>query len=412
MWSFSKLGTFERCKRRFKFIYIDKIRYDSTSVEAFMGTMVHEALEILYQKVEIGKLITLKQLEDEYEKKWKESLEQFDEIKIVKKELTMDDYYSIGIKCLQNYYEENLDSLLNPKFKFMFTERKFRTNNILPSSFRLKVPFRGTIDRMDVYEDRVEIHDYKTSSNPPTELEIDTKFDYKQLPLYKRLLLLDYRFKDKEIRVVWHFLRHKLKYEKVVKDEELEVALETIDRIVREERKEQEYRPKKSMLCNWCDYIKICPLYSNEELVKKNPYDPDVVEGPKLAQEYVELRNKEKEIQNEISDVKDKLVEYSKKFSGEPVYTVQTEDKRKQITIKSTVEKKIPTSTDPLREDLEKKLKEKGVWEEFSMLNSRSINSKINKEKLSDDMQEFFDMYTEEEETREIRQSNVKKDKK
>ena len=152
--------------------------------------------------------------------------------------------------------------------------------------------------------------------------------------------------------------------------------------------------------------------FSNEELVKKNPYDPDVVEGPKLAQEYVELRNKEKEIQNEISDVKDKLVEYSKKFSGEPVYTVQTEDKRKQITIKSTVEKKIPTSTDPLREDLEKKLKEKGVWEEFSMLNSRSINSKINKEKLSDDMQEFFDMYTEEEETREIRQSNVKKDKK
>ena len=32
---------------------------------------------------------------------------------------------------------------------------------------------------------------------------------------------------------------HKLRYEKVVKDDELEVALETIDRIVREERKEQ-----------------------------------------------------------------------------------------------------------------------------------------------------------------------------
>ncbi|MEC9381776.1 MAG: PD-(D/E)XK nuclease family protein, partial [Thermodesulfobacteriota bacterium] len=204
MWSFSKLGTFERCKRRFKFIYIDKIRYDSTSVEAFMGTMVHEALDILYQRVKIGKLITLKQLEDEYEKKWKESLEQFDQIKIVKKELTIDDYYSIGIKCLQNYYEENLDSLLNQKFKFMYTETEFRTKNILPSSSRLKLPFRGKIDRIDVYEDRVEIHDYKTSSNPPTELEIDTKFDYKQLPLYKRLLLLDYRFKDKEIRVVWH----------------------------------------------------------------------------------------------------------------------------------------------------------------------------------------------------------------
>ena len=70
---------------------------------------------------------------------------------------------------------------------------------------------------------------------------------------------------------------------------------------------------------------------------------------------------------------------------------------------------KIPSSTDPLREDMEKRLKEKGVWEEFSTINSRSINSKINKEKLSDEMQDFFDMYTEEEEVREIRQSNIKK---
>jgi putative RecB family exonuclease len=409
MWSFSKLGTFERCKRRFKFIYMDKIRYQTTSVEAFMGTMVHEALDVLYQRVKIGKLLTLKQLEEEYKKKWEEDSKIYDEIKIVNKELSFDDYFSIGIKCLQNYYEENLDSLMNPKFKFMYTETEFRTKNILPATSRVKIPFRGKIDRIDVYDDRVEIHDYKTSASPPTELEIDTKFDYKQLPLYKRLLLLDYRFKDKEIRVVWHFLRHKLKYEKVVKDEELEEALDTIEKIVKEERKEQEYRPKKSMLCKWCDYIKICPLYSNEELVKKNPYDPDIVEGPKLAKNYIELRQKEKEIQNEISNVKDRLVEYSKKFSGEPVYTVQTEDQKKQITIKSTVEKKIPSSTDPLREDMEKRLKEKGVWEEFSTINSRSINSKINKEKLSDEMQDFFDMYTEEEEVREIRQSNIKK---
>ena len=37
------------------------------------------------------------------------------------------------------------------------------------------------------------------------------------------------------------------------------------------------------------------------------------------------------------------------------------------------------------------------------------LNSKINKEKLSDEMQDFFDMYTEEEEVREIRQSKIKK---
>jgi hypothetical protein len=108
-------------------------------------------------------------------------------------------------------------------------------------------------------------------------------------------------------------------------------------------------------------------------------------------------------------DIKEKLVAYSEKFSGEPMYTIESEDKDQQVTIKHTIEKRIPSSGDPLRDDLEKRLKEKGVWDEFSMLSSRSINSKMNKENLSDEMQEFFDMYTEDEKVVEIRQSKVKK---
>ena len=100
---------------------------------------------------------------------------------------------------------------------------------------------------------------------------------------------------------------------------------------------------------------------------------------------------------------------YSEKFSSEPVYAIESEDKNKQVTIKHTVEKRIPSSTDPLRDDMEKRLKDKGAWEEFSTINTRSINSKINKEDLSDDMQDFFDMYTEDQEVVEIRQSKTKK---
>jgi hypothetical protein len=110
-----------------------------------------------------------------------------------------------------------------------------------------------------------------------------------------------------------------------------------------------------------------------------------------------------------ISHIKEKLVAYSEKFSGEPMYTIESEDKDQQVTIKHTIEKRIPSSGDPLRDDLEKRLKEKGVWDEFSMLSSRNINSKMNKENLSDEMQEFFDMYTEDEKVVEIRQSKVKK---
>ena len=412
MWSFSKLSTFQSCARKFKFRYIDKIYYNETSIEAFMGSMVHEALDVLYQRLKIGKLIPLKDLEDVYRNFWSEKSKDFEAIRIVKKDLSYDDYFDIGLKCVQDYYSENIDSLKNPQFKFIFTEKTFRTTNILPEPSKLNVPFVGKIDRIDVYDDRVEIHDYKTSAHPPPQLEIESKFDYKQLPLYKRLLLLDYRFKGKtapEIRVVWHFLRHKLKYEKTVNDEELEVALSTIERVVRKERKEQEYSPKKSMLCNWCEYMKICPLFSNKELVEKNPYDPDIQEGPKLAQSYIQLKESEKELQSKIDEVKEKLLAYSEKFSSEPVYAIESEDKNKQVTIKHTVEKRIPSSTDPLRDDMEKRLKDKGAWEEFSTINTRSINSKINKEDLSDDMQDFFDMYTEDQEVVEIRQSKTKK---
>ena len=66
MWSFSKLSTFQSCARKFKFRYIDKIYYNETSIEAFMGSMVHEALDVLYQRLKIGKLIPLKDLEDVY----------------------------------------------------------------------------------------------------------------------------------------------------------------------------------------------------------------------------------------------------------------------------------------------------------------------------------------------------------
>ncbi|HIC77095.1 MAG TPA: PD-(D/E)XK nuclease family protein [Candidatus Dadabacteria bacterium] len=410
MWSFSRLGTFLSCKRQFKYRYIDKISYDEAYIEAFMGNIVHETLDRLYQELKIKELIPLEKLEALYDRLWHEKFVEYKEIKIVKEDRDYGDYYNIGLKCIENYYNENLESLKDPKFKFIYTETNFRTANILPKSSKMKVAFTGKVDRIDVYDDRIEIHDYKTSESPPTELDINTKFDYRQLPIYKKLLLLDYRFEGvKEIKVVWHFLRHRLKYEKIVKDEELEETVGIIEKIVKEENKEQEYIPTKSMLCNWCSYMKICPLFSNKELVDKNSHDPDIQEGPRLTRSYIELKKEEKEIKEKINDIKEKLVAYSEKFSGEPMYTIESEDKDQQVTIKHTIEKRIPSSGDPLRDDLEKRLKEKGVWDEFSMLSSRSINSKMNKENLSDEMQEFFDMYTEDEKVVEIRQSKVKK---
>ena len=50
VYSNSKLSTFEQCRQKYKFQYIDKIRIPGESIEAFLGSRVHEALEKLSQR--------------------------------------------------------------------------------------------------------------------------------------------------------------------------------------------------------------------------------------------------------------------------------------------------------------------------------------------------------------------------
>ena len=47
-YSYSRLNTFKNCPHQYKIIYIDKIKKQDESIEAYMGKRVHETLEWLY----------------------------------------------------------------------------------------------------------------------------------------------------------------------------------------------------------------------------------------------------------------------------------------------------------------------------------------------------------------------------
>ena len=50
-YSHSRLGTFESCPRKYWYAYIGKPEIETVdSVEAFLGTRVHESLEELYSR--------------------------------------------------------------------------------------------------------------------------------------------------------------------------------------------------------------------------------------------------------------------------------------------------------------------------------------------------------------------------
>ena len=60
IYSHSKLSCYETCPYQYKLKYVDKIKVDiPTTIEAFMGDIVHQTLEKLYQNKKFKQDISL-----------------------------------------------------------------------------------------------------------------------------------------------------------------------------------------------------------------------------------------------------------------------------------------------------------------------------------------------------------------
>ena len=69
--SYSQLSTFKSCRELYKIIYIDGVRKEDESIEAFMGKCVHSVLEWLYQKENVLKpYITFDSICQKYDDIW------------------------------------------------------------------------------------------------------------------------------------------------------------------------------------------------------------------------------------------------------------------------------------------------------------------------------------------------------
>ena len=69
-YSISRLSSFKQCRLQYKFRYIDKLPSEVESIEAFMGSRVHEALQQFYGLVKIGTIKPQEWLEQKYEELW------------------------------------------------------------------------------------------------------------------------------------------------------------------------------------------------------------------------------------------------------------------------------------------------------------------------------------------------------
>ncbi|MGB8953266.1 MAG: PD-(D/E)XK nuclease family protein [Candidatus Aminicenantales bacterium] len=371
-YSFSRMECFKNCRLQYRFQYLDGLPSEIETIEAFMGSRVHEALKKFYDFIKNQVVQPKEWLLAAYEELWQKNFNE--SVKVVKSEYSAEDYYHKGKKCLSDYYEE-----YHPfdQAKIVKTEE--------PISFLIKdqefeYAFKGVLDRLD-WNDRermFEIHDYKTSSTLITQEEADRNV---QLPLYQ--LALQSRWPEaRKARLVWHYLLFNKQIESSRTDAELETLQQEAIARIKEIEACAEFPPTKSALCDWCGYQVICPLWKHPKQMEKlelNAYreDPGVVLVAKYAnleKQKLELKEKILEIEQEQGQIEEAAIAFAEK---ENLRVIDGPDNQLVVTIKE--EEAAPTR----RENEEKwqKLRDFLIHEnrfiEVSTINNNMLNSRI-----------------------------------
>jgi putative RecB family exonuclease len=246
VYSHSKLSTFEQCPYRYKLRYIDKIKPDiDKSIEAHLGTCVHDTLEWIYNQVKENRPTpTIDDAIMFYSHKWQDSFTE--DIMIVKKQFTAKDYFNKGVEFILKYF------LKHQPFKdgTIECEKKILFN--LTEEHKLV----GFIDRFvhNLETGEYEVHDYKTANSLPTQQKMDAD---KQLALYS-IAIKEQFGHDKEVTLIWHYLAHDAKIISKRTNEQLaQLKQATID-LIKKIESNTEFPKRKTILCGWCEYQHTC----------------------------------------------------------------------------------------------------------------------------------------------------------
>ncbi len=255
VYSPSRISIYESCPRQYKYRYIDRIPREEESIEAFLGSRVHEVLSSLYRELQLGRHPGLPEVLDCYHWEWRRHWH--DRVRIVKQEYSIEHYRRFGERCLENYYQAH-----TPFDRGEVVGIEHRVTSFLDSDGLYRI--QGYIDRLvRAGSGRYEIHDYKTSGRLPVQDAIDAD---RQLALYQ--LGVERVWPDvEEVELVWHFLA----FEKELRSRRTSEALDRlksttialIDRI----EADTEFKPIKSTLCHWCAYQDICPVWKGDRPV-------------------------------------------------------------------------------------------------------------------------------------------------
>jgi RecB family exonuclease len=376
-YSHSRVNTYETCPYQYKLKYIDKKKLESpTTIEAFMGDMVHQSLEHLYKlkkfKKRIAKASLIKFYRDIWEKHYSEN------ILIVKAKtegVTADNYRKMGEKFISDYYDR-----MKPFEQLTILGLETQDRMTLPdgNQWHVRIDKLGCDDKGNYF-----VCDYKTNARMKDQEEADSD---RQLALYS--VWVKDKFKDaKSVKLIWHMLAFNKDAISERTDKQLQKLQQDIVDRIKEIENAKEFPRKQTALCDYCGFKNECPSFKHEaelekiETVKEFKED----EGVQLVDEFSEIKTKLQELKKQDDEFKDKLIQYAKQFKIDIVY-----GSNKKCSVKEFDKIVMPEGED--REKFVKMLKENGIYDDFVMLSYFKLNSEVLKGEVDEDIRKAMEI--------------------
>ena len=376
-YSHSRVSTYENCPYQYKLKYIDKVKVDvPTTIEAFMGNMVHKTLEHLYKLKKFKKRVALDVLIKFYRDIWEKNYsEDILIVKAEKEKLTANNYKKMGEKYITHYYER-----MKPFEEMTILGLETQDRMTLPDGNQWHV----RIDKLGCdSEGNYFVCDYKTNSRMKDQEEADSD---RQLALYS--IWVKDKFKDvKSVKLIWHMLAFDKDAVSERTDEQLEKLQNEVCDIIKEIENAKEFPRKQSGLCDYCVYKKQCPSFKHEaelekiEDVKKFKEN----EGVKLVDEFSEIKTKQAELKKAEEDFREKLIQYAKQFDLDIVYGSNMKCAVKEFD-------KIVMPEGENKEKFIQLMKDKGLYENFVTLNYMKLNSGVIKGNVGEEIKKMVDI--------------------
>ena len=363
VFSHSRLRVYERCPREYRFQYVDRVKVPEVeTVEMFLGSHVHAALETLYRSVKAGHTPTLDEVLAGYRTKW--DAEWASTIRIGNPERSAADYQALGARQLRDFYARYQPF---DQERTVAVERRI----LFPLDEARKLWMQGYIDRLSVTREGTwQIRDYKTGQWLATQQDADAD---RQLALYQIGVQRHFPRHARDVELIWHYTAHDLELRSRRAPEalrELEAhTLALVDAI----QADTVWPLHEGSHCQRCTYQAICPAWAHlfppaMPSLLAPPYEDGTALVDRLAALHVERRA----IDARIAETEAALVAYAAALE---VSSVFGSTHRARISLRHTLA--FPRKGEPARDALERMLKAGGRWEEVAQLSLALVARRV-----------------------------------